>query len=162
MRDENDSLEINGQRHQMDGLSQLIEQGVNFAQQFVQGFHGNQCQRPQEKKEEKKEETKVEPKVETKPEPFQKMPKKTEEKKVEVVEAQKVEVPKKEEPVTQKPTEEKKKEDIKEQREHMTVEGANYLSELMNMSFTKAYKFASMYPMHPKEQLLDLYLSQLK
>jgi hypothetical protein len=64
--------------------------------------------------------------------------------------------------VTQKPTEEKKEEDNREQQEHMTVEGANYLSELMNISFTQAYKFASKYPMHSKEQILEFYLSQLR
>ena len=39
MEDSEDSLEVNGQRHQMDGLSNLIDQGISFAQNFVQGFN---------------------------------------------------------------------------------------------------------------------------
>ena len=155
---------MNGQRHQMNGLSELIEQGINFAQRFVQGINANIPQPPQERQEEKKEEKvepKVEPKVEAKPEPSiqQKMPRKTEEKKVEVVEAKIIEVPKIEEPVIQRDTEQTEKKEVS--NEHTIVEGANYLSELMNMSFTKAYKLACKYPMHSKEQLLELYLSQL-
>ena len=53
MEDEEDSLEVNGQRHQMNGLSNLIEHGINFAQNFVQGFNvpPPQPQRKEEKKE---------------------------------------------------------------------------------------------------------------
>ena len=71
MEDVEDSLEVNGQRHQMNGLSNLIEQGINFAQNFAQGFNAPQpssCFKKEEKKEEKVEEKKevVEPRVEAK------------------------------------------------------------------------------------------------
>ena len=140
----------------MKGLSELIAHGANFVQQFTRNLN---VPRPQEKKQEKTEQ-KVEPKVEVKPEPTvqQKMPK-IEEKKVEVVEAKKVEEPKREEPVVQKVEVPERKD---ESREHAIIEGANYLSEMMNISFTRAYRFAGKYPMHSKEQLLELYLSQLK
>ena len=58
MNDEEDSLEMNGRRQNMDGLSELIENGINFAQNFMQGFNVNP---PQPKQEEpKKEEPKKE------------------------------------------------------------------------------------------------------
>ena len=150
---------MNGQRHQMNGLSELIEQGINFAQHFVQGFNVNAPQETKEEKVEPKVEVKVEPKVEVKPPTIQqKMPKKPEEKKFEEVEAQKIEVPKREEPVKQEVIEDaKQKEEGARQKEEaakkelIVIEGANYLSETINLSFTKAYNFASTYPIRCKE-----------
>ena len=52
MNDEEDSLEMNGQRHNMDGLSELIENGINFAQNLIPGLNLNH---PKPRKEEKKE-----------------------------------------------------------------------------------------------------------
>jgi hypothetical protein len=66
MRDEEDSFECNGQRRSMDGLSNLIEHGMNFAQQFMQRANViPQNQEKEAKKEEKVEEKKVEVKEET-------------------------------------------------------------------------------------------------
>lgn len=146
MEDIEDSLEVNGQRHQMNGLSNLIEQGINFAQNFAQGFNVPQpqtCEKKVEKKEEKVEEKKetVEPKVEPKVE-----------KKVEPT------IEKKEKPQTEtKP--EQKKEEKNSQREQNLIENANYLADLMNLNFTRAYKFSQKYPGLSKEEVLNLYLS---
>lgn len=92
MNDEEDSFEINGQRQPLTGLSDLFENGLNMAQQFLnpngQRFDFRRPQQPEKKevpvKEEKKEvpqkvekkeapkkeekkEEKISPKVETKP-----------------------------------------------------------------------------------------------
>lgn len=94
LNDEEDSVEINGQRQPLNGLSELLENGLNFAQQFLnpngQRFNFNSQQqtgmkeapkqeteksevkqeKPEKKQETKKEEkmeVKVEEKVEVKP-----------------------------------------------------------------------------------------------
>ena len=78
----------------MHGLSELIEQGINFAQHFVQGFNVNPPQQKEEKQEEKVEpkvEVKIEPKVEVNPPTIQqKMPRKPVQKKFEEIEAKKI------------------------------------------------------------------------
>lgn len=61
MRDEEDSLEVNGNILPMNGLSNLIEEGAKFAQQFMRGFNIDIPAQP--KQEEKKEEEKVAEKV---------------------------------------------------------------------------------------------------
>lgn len=65
MNDEEDSVEINGQRQSLNGLSDLLESGLNFAQQFLnpnaQRFNFSRPSQP-EKKEEKKQEKKEEEK----------------------------------------------------------------------------------------------------
>lgn len=88
MEDDNDSLEVNGNRQPMDGLSELIQQGLNFTEELMKGMIPKKEEKKEEKKvEEKKEEKKVEPKIETKPEPTveKKVPRKVEEKKEEKV-----------------------------------------------------------------------------
>ena len=69
MRDEEDSLEVNGARLPMNGLSNLIEEGAKFAQQFMQGFNVDlpaQPKQEEKKEEEEEEEEKVVEKIEEK------------------------------------------------------------------------------------------------
>ena len=153
MEDNEDSLEVNGRRHQMDGLSELIEQGIGFAQNFVQGFKKPQ---PEEKKEEKQPEKKEEPKPEVK-----------EEKKVEVKVEEKKPEPKAEEKKpeskveTNKPEPKKPERVENSQKEQRVIENANYLCDIMSFDFTKAYKFSKKYPELTKEELVNIYLSKL-
>lgn len=173
--DQDESLEVNGQKIPLPGLNESIREGINlftgllggqrrpeecrrafgkcrenfqkFAHQFKE-FHKNQCT------EQKVEVPKPEPKVE--------------EVKVEIP---KTEV-KKEEPSTQPViTEEKKPEEKKTEiktepvaptksREDLFIEAANYISEVMGQSFNKAYRFAVNYPGMTKEEILNKFLEQ--
>jgi len=40
------------------------------------------------------------------------------------------------------------------------IENANYLSDIMNLNFTKAYKFSERYHELNKEELLNMYLTR--
>ena len=159
----------------MEGLSNLIEQGINFAQSFA-GQNGMPCfnfkrpQQPQKQECPKKEEEKVETKVEPKPEP--KVEQKVESKpepKVETKVAQKVEpniMQKTSRKVEEKPVEKvapveqkKTEKDQKKEQEQRVIENANYLSNILEIKFAKGFKFSQKYPEVTKEELLELYFS---
>ena len=55
MEDTEDSMEFNGQRHQIPGLTQLFGQGINFAQNFMNNVNVPQ-QQPADNAWKKKEE----------------------------------------------------------------------------------------------------------
>lgn len=55
LNDNEDSIEMNGQRQSFNGLTNLIETGMNFAQQFMNS-HSNSSSPQKTKAEEKKEE----------------------------------------------------------------------------------------------------------
>lgn len=176
--DQDESLEINGQKVPLPGLNESIQEGINlftglfggqrrpeecrrafgkckenfkrFAHQFKE-FHKNQCS------EQKVEVPKAEPKVE---QVKVEVPK--------VVEAPMPEV-KKEEPSTQpvivEDKKEQKKVEAKEEpkpktKEDITIEAANYISEVMGQSFNKSYRFAANYPGLTKEEILMKFLEQ--
>lgn len=57
------------------------------------------------------------------------------------------------------PVEEKKKEEksLKKQKDQQLIENARYLEDVLNIKFTKAYKFAEKNFGLSKEELVELY-----
>lgn len=177
--DQDESLEINGQKVPLPGLNQGIQDGLNLLTGLFGGRKPEECRESFKKCRDHwkkfahhmkdnmrancpyfqaQKDQKVEEKVEVP---------KTEEK-VEIPKSEvKVEAPKpeqkKEQPKTQPVITEEKKPEIKvveKQPEQLLVETANYISEIMNVDFRKAYRFAANYPGQTKEQILMKYLEK--
>jgi len=64
---------------------------------------------------------------------------------------------------TEKPAEPKKeKVDDSKEREHRMLENANYIADILDIKFPKAYQFAQNHAQLSKEELLELYFASQK
>lgn len=148
--DREDSVEVNGNKVEGPAYQQLIEQGFKIAQEFL-GQYQAQPQSERQSTEATKEEVSEvkEEKVEEKPQEL----KVVEEKSTQPV------IIEEEKKAESKPVEQPKMPAIMD-RESRMIENANYLAQVMELDFTRCFKFAQKHPELTKEQTLERYLSQ--